>query len=466
MEYVNTTINEIIETAQTGKTPSTKEPLYYEGDVMWVTPTDLQGQQYISDTTTKISELALLDNQAFLYKEDTVLISCIGDIGKTAIIKKAASSNQQITGVRVKENQILPKFFYYWIIRNKEYLGFKANKVTVSILNNTKLRKLNISFPKDLEFQNKVISQLDIIQSLVDDKINVISIIDKLIYSCYRKFIGTPSVQKSNWSTKKLKEIGEWKTGGTPSTNDSQNYEGNIPWFTSGELNDLYLNDSIKHISEEALKYSNAKIIEPNSILIGLYDTAAFKMSISIKECTCNQAVIFGKLINDYYTLFIYYTLLYSKEEYLLKRKGARQKNLSSNLIKEIEIIYPSTKEQKENINKFYKSHSILNEVKNSHLESLKILQQLFQVILQNTFSPDVNIDEEPIFKDLIKKFTAQDFSGNKQRLQYLINLFEQQNFDEFKGFTEARRILFELMEEEEITQAFGTDNKVKLRVK
>jgi len=60
MEYVKTTISEIIDAAHTGKTPSTKEPLYYDGDVMWVTPTDLQGQQYISDTKTKISELALL----------------------------------------------------------------------------------------------------------------------------------------------------------------------------------------------------------------------------------------------------------------------------------------------------------------------------------------------------------------------------------------------------------------------
>uniref|UniRef100_UPI0027BB17C4 hypothetical protein n=1 Tax=Flavobacterium lindanitolerans TaxID=428988 RepID=UPI0027BB17C4 len=95
-----------------------------------------------------------------------------------------------------------------------------------------------------------------------------------------------------------------------------------------------------------------------------------------------------------------------------------------------------------------------------------EILQQLFHVILQNAFKPDADIDEEPIFKDLIKKFTAQDLRGNKQRLQYLINLFEQQNFEEFKDFTETRKILFELMEEEEIIQTFGTDNKVKLQVK
>lgn len=466
MEYVNTTIGEIIESTQTGKTPNTKEPLYYEGDVLWVTPTDLQGQQYLSDTKAKISELALLDNQAFLYRENTVLISCIGDIGKTAIVKKSASSNQQITGVRVKENLILPKFFYYWIIRNKEYLNFKANRVTISILNNTNLKKLNIGFPKDLEFQSKVVSQLDITQSFIDHKIQIINTLDGLVLSIYRKIFGSPIVQKSKWSSKKLKEIGEWKTGGTPLTSNSLNYEGEIPWFTSGELGKLYLEDSFKHISEDAIRNSNVKLIKPNSILIGLYDTAAFKMSISTKECTCNQAVIYGKLTDDHYTVFVYYSLLFAKEFYLLKRKGARQKNLNSSFIKNIEVIYPANEEEKDKVNLFYKLHSIINEVKEKQINSLEILRKMFQSILQNAFKPDVEIDEEPIFKDLIKKFTAQDLRGNKQRLQYLINLFEQQSFEKLKDFTETRKILFELMEKEEIIQIFENENNVKLQVK
>lgn len=189
-------------------------------------------------------------------------------------------------------------------------------------------------------------------------------------------------------------------------------------------------------------------------------------MSISTQECTCNQAIIFGKLTNDNFTIFVYYSLLFAKEFYLLKRKGARQKNLSSSFIKNIEVIYPTTKEQKEKVNEFNKIHSIINEIKDYQLTSLKIFKEMFESMIHYAFKPNVEIDEEPIFKNLIRKLTTQDLRGNKQRLQYLIDLFEQQNFDEFKNFTETRKILFELMEEEEIIQTFGTDNKVKLQVK
>lgn len=470
MEYVNTTISEIIEAAQTGKTPSTKEPLYYEGDVMWVTPTDLQGQQYISDTNTKISELALLDNQAFLYKEDTVLISCIGDIGKTAIVKKSASSNQQITGVRVKENLILPKFFYYWIIRNKEYLSFKANRVTVPILNNTNLRKLDISFPNDLEFQRKITSQLDSVQTYINDKVKTINILENLIQSIYFKMFGDPVNNQKGFPLKKLSQV-------TPKdkiitygiVQAGPHIDGGISYIRTGDIKagKIVTKNLLKTTKEISEKYSRT-ICSIDDVLITIRatigevaiidtDTENFNLSRGIALISPNKKVIVPN--------YLFATLQSDGFQFLINKyvKGSTFKEITLEKLRNIEIPIPKDLNLQNTFSQIYEA---IQDVKSKVEQSLEILQQLFQVILQNAFSPDVNIDEEPIFKDLIKKFTAQDFRGNKQRLQYLINLFEQQNFDEFKDFTETRKILFELMEEEEIIQTFGTDNKVKLQVK
>ncbi|MEZ7509925.1 restriction endonuclease subunit S [Cloacibacterium sp. Arc13] len=470
MEYVNTTISEIVETVQTGKTPSTKEPLYYEGDVMWVTPTDLQGQQYISDTTTKISELALLDNQAFLYKENTVLISCIGDIGKTAIIKKAASSNQQITGIRVREDLILPKFFYYWIIKNKEYLSFKANRVTVPILNNTNLRKIDISYPNDLEFQRKVASQLDSVQTYINDKIKTINILENLIQSVYFKMFGDPVNNQKGFPRKKLSQV-------TPKdkiitygiVQAGPHIDGGTPYIRTGDIKSgkIVTKNLLKTTKEISEKYSRT-ICSIDDILITIRatigevaivdaETKNFNLSRGIALISPNKKVIVPN--------YLFVTLksdgfLFLVDKYV---KGSTFKEITLEKLRNIEIPVPKDLNLQ---NRFSQIYELIQNVKSKVEQSLEILQQLFQVILQNAFKPDVEIDEEPIFKDLIKKFTVQDLKGNKQRLQYLINLFEQQNFDEFKDFTEARRILFELMEEEEITQTFGTDNKVKLQVK
>lgn len=162
---------------------------------------------------------------------------------------------------------------------------------------------------------------------------------------------------------------------------------------------------------------------------------------------------------------YLFVTLQSDGFQFLINKyvKGSTFKEITLEKLRNIEIPVPKDLNLQNTFSQIYES---IQDVKRKVEQSLEILQQLFQVILQNAFKSDVEIDEEPIFKDLIKKFTTRDLKGNKQRLQYLINLFEQQNFDEFRDFTETRKILFELMEEEEIIQTFGTDNKVKLQVK
>uniref|UniRef100_UPI0027B9E2BD restriction endonuclease subunit S n=1 Tax=Flavobacterium lindanitolerans TaxID=428988 RepID=UPI0027B9E2BD len=377
MEYINTTVSEIIETAQTGKTPSTKEPLYYEGDVMWITPTDLRGQQYISDTTTKISELALLDNQAFLYKEDTVLISCIGDIGKTAIIKKSASSNQQITGVRVKENLILPKFFYYWIIRNKEYLSFKANRVTVPILNNTNLRKLKISFPNDLEFQGKVVSQLDSVQTYINHKVKVGGILENLIQSIYFKMFGDPVNNQEGFKKLSLNQIKDSKREITRGIeNPGQNLEAGYPYLTTSNIKDGEIKSKTENFTnEETYKKFKRSICQTGDLVMSI-------------RASIGQAAIVTENYNGYNITrglaviplnkdvvkpsYLICTIQSRGFQFLLQEnvKGTTFIQLNLDKLKEIEIPIPEIELQK----KFESYYDLVYKLRSNIKQSLEIL--------------------------------------------------------------------------------------------
>ncbi|MFV0419815.1 MAG: restriction endonuclease subunit S [Dysgonomonas sp.] len=458
-------LEDLILSIQTGKTPATNNPLYFNGDIPWVTPSDLRGQKYINLTERKISEQAIIDKEAFLYKKDTILISTIGDIGKTALIDKPVASNQQLTGIRVDENIILPSFFYYWVIKYKKKLEFKANKSVISILNNNNLKKISIEIPNDIEYQRKISLQLDTIQNLVDKRIRTIQIAESLILSIYIELFGHPLSNPYNLKTKKLSQLGVWQSGGTPKSDILEYYLGDIPWFTSGELGSTYLERSNKSISIQAIKNSNAKIIAPNSIMIGLYDTAAFKMSINKQECASNQAILSSKLEDEFFTLFVYYTLLLSKDYYLSKRKGARQKKLNATFVKNIKIIYPSDKNGRDKILKFYNLYYVIESQLIKLNKSLDILQSLFQSVLQNAFRKDLEIGEEVIFKELIKSLSLEDLRGNKKRLQYLIDLFKQNEFDDHISYSEAKEKLFNLILENEVQQTFDNE-KITLNVK
>jgi type I restriction enzyme, S subunit len=467
MEFIDTTIGAVSISTKTGKTPDTKEPLYYNGSIPWVTPTDLKGQQFISNTNTRISDLALIDNEAFLHKENTILISCIGDIGKVAIVKEQVSSNQQITGVRVNESLIEPKFFYYWLVNNKEYLTFKANRVTISILNNTNLQKLRIKFPRDLEFQRKVASYLDLIQEIITNKVNQLSTFDLIIKSTFVKFFGDTENNQKAYPVKRLSQITDKNKIITYGIVQPGNHiEGGIPFIRTGDLKNGKINKNLRRTNVLISNQYSRTICSFNDLVITIRATIGETAKITKEQVGFNisreLALITPnlKIINPNYLLA---TLMSDGFKSKLDKyiKGAAIKGISLDEFRSIEIPIPPIGLQ----NKFSYLYEEIEEIKSKVERSLEILQQLFQVILQNAFREDTQIEEEPIFKDLIKKFSIQDLQGNKQRLQYLINLFEQQNFDEFQDFTNARKVLFELMESDEIVQILD-DGKVKLQVK
>ncbi|MEZ7516077.1 restriction endonuclease subunit S [Flavobacterium frigidarium] len=369
--------------------------------------------------------------------------------------------------LRADKSKINPMFLYYnlqYLYKTKRVLKYQNQTTGLINLKVERYLQEEVTVPL-FDIQLKVITQLQIIQELIDNRKKSIHLIDKLVFSKYIEMFGNPINNPKNFKTKKLSEIGICKTGGTPSTDNSKYYNGNINWFTSGELNDLFIYESKKKITQEAIEKSNSKIIPINSILIGMYDTAAFKMSINKVECSCNQAILYSKLHDDFYKYLTYYSLLLSKDYYLNKRKGARQKNLNATFIKNIKIIHPVDKESKELITKF---NSIVEQnytQKLSFLNSLQNLELLFQSVLINSFSEKIKINEKSIFDDLIKQFTINDLKDKKERLQYLKELFTENKFNDVKSYNNAKEKLFELFDEDVFEQTFDGD-KINLNVK
>ena len=152
---------------------------------------------------------------------------------------------------------------------------------------------------------------------------------------------GDPVANSKGWNLQKLESLGKWESGGTPSRKNADYFKGNIPWYSAGELNTLYLEDSIEKITEEAIKESSAKLFKKGSLFVGMYDTAAFKMGIAKEDCSSNQACANINPNSDTNVLWLYYELSEMKEFFLQNRRGVRQKNLNLGMIKGFEIPVP-----------------------------------------------------------------------------------------------------------------------------
>ncbi|MCY0853221.1 restriction endonuclease subunit S [Cupriavidus sp. D39] len=151
---------------------------------------------------------------------------------------------------------------------------------------------------------------------------------------------------KAAWHTIRLGDIADIQSGGTPLVSNKAFWNGEIPWYSSGELNDLFTRASERSLSVAGLEGSNAKLFPAGSLLIGMYDTAALKMSILDRAGAFNQAIA-GVRPNDKTDLaFIRYAIDSNRDQILDQRRGVRQKNLSLAKIRDLELQLPPLHEQ------------------------------------------------------------------------------------------------------------------------
>ena len=138
-----------------------------------------------------------------------------------------------------------------------------------------------------------------------------------------------------------LGNLGIWKSGGTPKRTRPEYFGGSVNWFSAGELDRLYLRDSVEKITKEALENSSAKLFRKGSLLLGMYDTAAFKMGILTKDSASNQAcacITPNEMVN---VVWLYHELQLMKSHFLTQRNGVRQKNLNLGMIRKFEVPLP-----------------------------------------------------------------------------------------------------------------------------
>ncbi len=193
---------------------------------------------------------------------------------------------------------------------------------------------------------------------------------------------GDPIYNTNKLPIKRLNDLGEWASGGTPSRAISEYFEGDINWYSAGELNTLFLEKSLEKITEEAIEKSSTKLFKAGSMLVGMYDTAAFKMGILKEDSASNQACACITPNDRINIIWLYYELQLMKEYFLSQRRGVRQKNLNLAMIKGFEIPIANRDKQDE----FVRFVNQVNKSKVAVQKALDEAQLLFDSLMQEYF--------------------------------------------------------------------------------
>ena len=152
----------------TGKTPATKKPEYWEGQIPFVTPKDLQGTKHILQTERYITDAGLESTSSCELPANAVCVSCIGNIGYVGMTSQKCISNQQINSI-IPNKDHDPSFIYY-LMKNlwPFFKNYEGQSTTLSILNKTQFSKIEVIIPQ-LTVQKRISGIL----SALDDKIEL-----------------------------------------------------------------------------------------------------------------------------------------------------------------------------------------------------------------------------------------------------------------------------------------------------
>lgn len=283
------------------------------------------------------------------------------------------------------------EFLYNVLISNfvQKQFGILAAGAVVKNISSDLVKKAILPVPPKAE-QKRIVAILDEAFGAIDRAKEIATQNVASARELFESYLNRVFTEKGEgWEEKKLQEISQINSGGTPLKSTKEFWDGgDIPWYSSGELNDLFTTESNKYITEAGLKGSNAKLFPKGSLLMGMYDTAALKMSILDREGTFNQAVAGMLPVESVDSRFILYAVRHVRPEVLKLRRGVRQKNLSLAKIKAIKIYLPLRADAQQKVAEdIAVRKQFSRDLADKGLRKLAALDELKQSILQKAFT-------------------------------------------------------------------------------
>ena len=151
-QYTISQIGKVI----TGSTPPTNDRSNYDGDLLFCSPGDIGDQKYISSTEKRVSPKGFALGRVI--PPSSVIVTCIGLIGKLGIATTDMITNQQINALIVSED-FDHEFIYYAFENFFPKYRSKVSMQTLPILSKSEFERLLIKVP-NLNVQHKISNYL------------------------------------------------------------------------------------------------------------------------------------------------------------------------------------------------------------------------------------------------------------------------------------------------------------------
>ena len=174
-----------------GSTPKTGISEYWDGDIKWITPAEINDDTYIiTDSVRKITKLAVEKTGLLELPKGTVILSSRAPIGKVAIAGCTMYCNQGFKNFVCTE-KINNKYLYWFLKSKTSYLNSLGRGATFKELSKSIVSNIEIDVP-DMRKQEDIVDNLERINTIIKLRRRQINALEEITKARFVEMFGDP----------------------------------------------------------------------------------------------------------------------------------------------------------------------------------------------------------------------------------------------------------------------------------
>jgi type I restriction enzyme S subunit len=351
------------------------------------------------------ARLSKSDKEKYRLAKGDILFSHINSpihVGKTALFNSDEEVYHGVNLLLMRPKPFLDgnyfEHFLKYIFQNGYWKGLCKQSVNQASVNQQDINKVEISFPKSLPEQQRIVAILDeAFAAIAKAKANAEQNLRnaKEVFESYLQ--GVFEEKGEGWEEKTLGEVCLFKGGGTPSTKVKEYWEGEIPWVSPKDMKSKIISNSQDHLTIEAIKNSSASLIPKGSILIVVRSGILARIvpiGITEEVVSINQdlkALCPKKNIDSNFLCYF----MEGNMRFLLSKvtRGATVHRISTDSLRDLRIGVPNIKDQQTIVKKLDTLSTETKKLEAIYQQKINDLEEMKKSILQKAFSGGLNYD-------------------------------------------------------------------------
>ena len=374
-------------TIVSGSTPKTSVTSYWDGNIKWITPAELNEDTfYIMDSVRHITEEGKEKTGLSYLPTGTVILSSRAPIGKTAIAGCKMCCNQGFKNL-ICSDAIYNEYLYFFLKSKTDYLNSLGRGATFKEISKSIVENIEIPLP-EVNQQKEIAEKFKKLEQLISLRKQQLAKLDELVKARFVEMFGTYPKNENGFPVAVISDVANVSVGVV--IKPAQYYvteECGIKAFRSLNIGEMYIKDSDwVYFSTEGNESNKKSQLHENDLLIVRSGAPGTSCVVTKEFEGCNAVdVIIAhpnlSKVNPWY-LCAYINYPHGKKQIEEGTGGAAQQHFNVGKCNNLKVLLPPLEPQ----NQFAAFVERVNQQKQTVQQSLEKLELMKKALMQEYF--------------------------------------------------------------------------------